>query len=244
MISRSETYHFDRFSLKDMTICGSALRRIGIGAETMEEVASRIVGYFHDSFVHPDTGKPALALARCFKTESYDGLPESALQAIAANDGEEPDKDTQFLTLLGTAGAEPQWNDRRQSKGHQAISLSSKEMIMQLPMIAQLIQQLGLGLDAIFDADLMVDLEQKTFNVFHVPTAPGSPYIPAQGSFVIPYGVRSVLGFGGILPSGSLFAFILFSTVPIPRSAAEQFKSLALNAKFALLPFDRGTVFN
>ncbi|MGD1938712.1 MAG: hypothetical protein ACFCA4_14340 [Cyanophyceae cyanobacterium] len=243
MTNRSETYHFDRFSLKDMTTCGSALRRIGVGAKTMEEVASRIVGYFRHSFVHPDTGESALALARCFKTESYDGLPESALQAIAANDGM-PDQETQFLTLLGTAGAEPQWNDRRQSQGHQAIPLSSKEMIMQLPMISQLIQQLGLGLDAIFDADLMVDLEQKTFNVFHVPTAPESPYIPAQNNFVIAYGIRSVLGFGGILPSGSLFAFILFSTVPIPRSAAEQFKSLALNAKFALLPFDRGTIFD
>ncbi|MEM9771203.1 MAG: hypothetical protein AAF889_06350 [Cyanobacteria bacterium P01_D01_bin.73] len=242
--NQSEKYCFDHFSLKDMTTCGTTLRRMGAGAETMEEVATRIVRYFRDSFIDPDTGESALALARCFKTESYDTLPDSAMQAIAATSDGNPDPEATFLTLLGTAGAEPHWNSRSESQGHQAIPLSSKDVVLRLPMICQLIKQLGLDIETILDPELMVDQEQKTFNVFHVPKAPGSPYIPAQDKFVIPYGIRSVLGFGGILPSGSLFVFILFSSVSIPRSAGDQFKSLALNAKFALLPFDRGSVFN
>ncbi|MGE5296319.1 MAG: hypothetical protein ACM3VT_15965, partial [Solirubrobacterales bacterium] len=71
----------------------------------------------------------------------------------------------------------------------------------------------------------------RTFNVFHVPEAVGSPDIPEQAEFVIPHGVRSVLGFGGMLPGRDLFAVILFSQVPIPRSTAELFRPLALCVK-------------
>jgi hypothetical protein len=60
---------------------------------------------------------------------------------------------------------------------------------------------------------------------------------------VIPYGIRSVLGFGGILHTGDLFAVIIFSKVPIVRNTAELFKTLALNVKIALLPFAAGPVF-
>ncbi|MFM8550852.1 MAG: ATP-binding protein, partial [Nitrospiraceae bacterium] len=70
------------------------------------------------------------------------------------------------------------------------------------------------------------------------PEAVGSPYLPGQGQIVVPYGVCSVLGFGGLLPTGSLFTVILFSKVPIPRETAELFKTLALSVKIALLPFD------
>ena len=33
---------------------------------------------------------------------------------------------------------------------------------------------------------VVVDVMEHTFNVFHVPNAVGSPYIPAQEDFVIP----------------------------------------------------------
>jgi hypothetical protein len=112
-------------------------------------------------------------------------------------------------------------------------------------MIAQLIKQFGLEVETLLGADptQLVDLTQRTFNVFYVPDAVGSPNIPAQDEFVIPSGIRSVLGFGGVLPSGDLFAIILFSKVPISREVAEMFKRLALNAKVAVLPFDGETIF-
>jgi hypothetical protein len=49
--------------------------------------------------------------------------------------------------------------------------------------------------------------------------------------------VRSVLGFGGLLPPGEPFATIIFSRTPIPREVADRFKPLALNVKVALLAF-------
>jgi hypothetical protein len=88
--------------------------------------------------------------------------------------------------------------------------------------------------------DLLVDMEQKTFNVFHVPHAEDSPYVPDQESFVVPFGIRSVVGFGGLLPPADLFAIILFSRVPIERDTANLFAPLALSVKLALLPFAGG----
>jgi hypothetical protein len=112
-------------------------------------------------------------------------------------------------------------------------------------MISQLIIQFGLEVSALIQPDpaLLVDLEQRTYNVFHVPDAVGSPHIPAQQGFVIPFGIQSALGFGGMLPTGDLFAVILFSKVHVPRATAEMFKTLALSVKVAVVPFVGGVVF-
>jgi hypothetical protein len=45
-----------------------------------------------------------------------------------------------------------------------------------------------------------MEMEQKSSNVFFVQETAGSPSIPAQENFVIPYKVRSVLDFGTLLP--------------------------------------------
>ena len=149
------------------------------------------------------------------------------------------------LTLLGTAGDHPQWNHRRSSIGHQVIPLPSEQMVTQAPMISQLIQQLGLSIRSVVAPapDMIVDLQERTFNVFHIPAALDSPYIPAQADFVRSFNIQSVIGLGSILPSGNLIVIILFSKIPISRSTAELFKPLALNVKMAVLPFDRGNVF-
>ena len=94
------------------------------------------------------------------------------------------------------------------------------------------------------DPRLIGDLEQRTYNTFYLPEASGSPYIPAQEEFVTPFGIKSVLGFGGVLTSGHLFAIIMFSKTPIPRETAESFRKLAPNVKAAVLPLVSGKVFS
>ena len=237
---------FSRFSLSNMVECGSALRSLGDRAGSMEEVAGRIVARLDDWFRVPETGEPACALVRLFKTHVYQHLPVE-LQTIAREQmaPASPDPETRCLTLLGTTGLLPEWQTRSRSKGHRVIPLPSVEVMTRLPMIIQLVRQLGLEVGSMLHRSptLLVDWEQRTFNVFHVPEAVGSPDIPAQAEFVIPHGVRSVLGFGGMLPGRDLFAVILFSRVPIPRSTAELFRPLALCVKIALLPFVNGPVF-
>ena len=92
-------------------------------------------------------------------------------------------------------------------------------------------------------AEIIKDLDQKQFGVFHVPVAANSPFIPAQQEFVAPYGVASVLGFGGMLPDGDLFVAILFARVSIPVSTAEMFRTVALNLKLGLLALLEKPVF-
>jgi hypothetical protein len=149
------------------------------------------------------------------------------------------------LTLLATAGDKPEWNSRKTSVGHKAIPLPSARVVSQAPMISQLIVQFGLDIADVVkpEATLMLELEQRTFNVFHAEEAAGSPFVPAQQDFVVPFGIRSVLGFGGMLPDGKLIAIIMFSKVRIPREKADMFKTLSLSAKLAMLPFTDGTIF-
>ena len=235
-----------RFTRSDMIACEAALRKLGQGAGSMEEVADRIVRHLYDHLVDPRSGERSCILVRFFKTHPFGEL-DPGLRRIALDVlGRPPDSPAmKCLTLLATAGVRPEWNSRESSAGHRAIPLPDALVADRLPMLGQLIKQFGLEVGAVLDPDpaLLLDLEQRTYNVFHVPEAPGSPYVPAQGEFVIPFGVRSVLGFGGMLPRGDLFAVILFARVPIARATAALFRSLALSVKLAVLPFVGRAVF-
>ena len=240
-------YSLTKFTLGNMTECGAALRKLGEGSNSMEEVANRITRYFYEQFVDSGTGQNAFALVRCFKTHAYGDL-DANLQHFANRMLSESPKQVEMkcLTLMATTGDQPEWNDRFGSTGHQAIPLVSEQMVAQAPMISQLIHQLGLTINTVLspDPELLVNLQERTYNVFHILEAEGSIHIPAQAEFVRPYQIKSVVGFGGILPSGNLMAIILFSKVPIQRDLAELFKPLALNVKMAMLPFDQHSTFS
>ena len=79
------------------------------------------------------------------------------------------------------------------------------------------------------DHDLIAELQRRQCTVFLVPDAAGSPFIPAQDDFVVRYGVRSVLAFGGMLPAGELFATVLFSREALSPKVAELFTPLSLS---------------
>jgi hypothetical protein len=242
-----DMYDLSHFTLSDMTRCGVELRKLGAGASSMEEVAGRVVRLLHAQLSMSASDARACPLVRTFVTLPFASL-EPGQQQFARRLLPDIDAHPQMkcLTLLATAGDEPQWNARQRSAGHQALPLPSEESIARSPMIAQLIRQLGVQVGALLDpgSRLVLDESQHTFNVFHVPDALGSPYIPAQAEFVEPYEIRSVLGFGGLLPPGELFATILFARTSVPREVAERFRTMALNVKVALLPFSGVKVFS
>ncbi|MGH9810759.1 MAG: sensor histidine kinase, partial [Terriglobia bacterium] len=132
------------------------------------------------------------------------------------------------------------------SRGHRAIPLPSPEIVEKAPMIAQLIKELGLDLNAVIrpSPDVVRELAGKRHGVFHVENAVGSPYIPAQEEFVQRYGIKSVLGFGGMLPNGELFAVILFANVTVSAASADRFRSLALDVKSSFSRFSDTNIFN
>ena len=235
-----------KFGLSEMLRCSTELRRATREAPTMEDAAQRVCRVLYDELITPENEK-ACALVRCYKTHPYGKLePELQAFARAVLHARTAGPTMRCLTLIGTVGDQPAWNSRRTSAGHQAIPLPSADIIEKAPMIAQLIRQFGLDLSEVVQptTDLVRGVTGKTYGVFHVPEAVGSPYIPAQRDFVLEFGIRSVVGFGGSLPSGDLFAVILFSRVPISSETADRFRNLALDVKSGFFPYRDGEVFS
>jgi hypothetical protein len=112
-------------------------------------------------------------------------------------------------------------------------------------VVSQLLEQFGLdlGVHLSNERSLLLEIEQHSYNVFLVPEALGSPYIPAQEEFVVPNKIQSVLGFGGLLPSGDIYAVLMFTRVKISKATADIFRNAAMNIKVALLPFLGHSIF-
>ena len=235
------SFNLAEFNLASMLRCGRGIRRAGQHSASLPAAADAIVRYLYtDSGTIPD-GRRACALVRCYRTLSYDRL-DRAQRAFADGMLHAPaaSPDMKCLTLVATVGDEGEWCSPETSRSHRVIPLPSPEIIEAAPMIAQLIRQMGLDIDSVIrpQDSIIPALEGKTYNVFHVETAPGSPYIPAQEEFVVPYAIRSVVGFGGLLRSGDLFSIIMFSRVPIGEEAASRFRTVALDVKAAFFRFD------
>lgn len=240
-------FDLTQFDLAAQLRCSRELRKEIAGSTTLEDAARRTSRYFYQESRGPDGEQRACTLVRCYKTHPFSELPaDLQLAARRALGGEKPLPGMRCLTLLGTAGDEAAWNSRLRSKGHRAIPLPSVSIVEQAPMIAQLIREFGLDLAAVVQPapEVVRDTKGRKYGVFHVAEARGSPYIPAQAEFVEKYGVRSVVGFGGTLASGDLFAVILFSRVPVDAAAAERFRAIALDVKGGFFPFGPQQVFD
>lgn len=243
------------FGLTEMVRCSVALRHAAAGAQSMEDAATRICRYLYAEFGAMSSAAGAserigggdCALVRLYKTHPYARL-DPALRRFAdkAMGDAKARPGLRCLTLLASAGDEPEWNDRHTSRSHRAIPLPSPRIVEQAPMVAQLIRQFGLDLaDIVSPSEEFVrEMAGRSYGVFHVEHALGSPFIPAQEEFVRRFGIRSVVGFGGSLRSGDIFATILFSRVEITAEVAERFRTIALDVKSALFNFDEDQVFS
>ena len=231
-------YDLGTFSVEDKVGFARELRECGASVATVDEAAECVVRFFRDNLVDAATGQPACVLARLYVTRNFEELDAGRREFVLARAGElKVSARTKCLCLLATAGDEPEWNSVDASVGHRVIPLPSEEIVRQSPMISQLIQQLGLEINTVLtpDPEVIGDLSQREYNIFFVPVAQNSPYIPAQEEFVVPYRVKSALGFGGLLPTGDLFAVILFSRVFLSPEVALTFKTFALTVKGVLL---------
>lgn len=243
------------FGLTEMLRCSIALRRAASGAQSMEEAAGRVCRYLYDEFGAMSSAAGAdemigggdCALVRLYKTHSYSRLPPSLRRFADKALGEaRAAPGLRCLTLLATTGDEPEWNDRDTSRSHRAIPLPSSRIVEQAPMIAQLVRQFGLDLADVIapSPEFVREMAGRSYGVFHVENAVGSPFIPAQEEFVERYGIRSVVGFGGALRSAEIFAVVLFSRVEITRDVAERFRTIALDVKSTLFNFEEDQVFS
>ena len=230
------------FSLRDMAECAARVRRLGQGASSMEEAAGRIVTYLYDDLADHHSGQRACALVRFYKPHPYGLLDAGRRRGVEPRAaGETTSPDARYLALLATAGDEPAWRSVAGSHDHQAIPLDTAENAAGVPMVHCLMNQLGI--------DFSVSPPSSSSVTVAVDTRPSnsaaiSSDVLSQDPFVSRHGIRSVLGFGGQLPAGDLFAVVLFTRVPIETGARALFKPLALAVKVSLMAFVHGPFFS
>jgi hypothetical protein len=227
--------------LSDAIQLGSELRNTSADATSMEDAATRTARCIYKNLTLEGSTEPACALVRVYKTHPFGEL-DSHLQQFATQIlGSGPGADTRCLVLLGTEGAQADWRSRKTSRGHQAIPLPDPAFVARIPMVTELLRQLGVDVSQLLQGK-SEQHEGKAFSVFLVDDAIGSSHIPAQKEFVVPHGVKSVLGFGASMPGGDMFVTLLFSRVRVSRATADLFAPLSLNVKLSLLPFVGGAL--
>jgi hypothetical protein len=202
-------------------------------ATTLDAAAQLAASMLYETFLE------SLVLTRIYVTVPFGRLPQtnrSFVQQLAnANAAERALLDTTpVLSLMGTRGTEPAWNDRRQSKGHVGIPLITTSFVDAIPMIARLLQEMGVGIHWIDAQDpSRVDqlMDGGLCGLFYVRDArterdaSGRLIIPAQ-EFVAKHQVRTVFGMGGSYMGGLFATYILFCREELPKAIAQRYVPL------------------
>jgi hypothetical protein len=179
------------------------VREKSSGCRTLEEAAQGVSDALYKEF--GDT----IILVRMYATVPFGKLPvaNSAFVSQLAqthNITQLIKDDTLVLSLLGTRGSKPAWNDRRQSQGHVGIPLASAAFIDKIPMMSRLLKEVGLNLDWFDrqDTDIVIKAMGRVSGVFYVQDArtavdqQGRKIIAAQ-DFVEANQVQTVFGLAG-----------------------------------------------
>jgi hypothetical protein len=221
-------------------------------AATMEDAAATICRMLHEELEAelPDGRTKACVLVRCFKTHPFGLLAPELRQAAEARlpDGVRPTPEMRCMTLLASYGDRPEWCSRHTSRRFKATPIAHGSLA-RMPMWRSLFQQCGMPIpgavpaaDASGEAQF-VDRSHQSYKVFCVEQARGSASVPDQEEFVEPYQVASVIGFGGELRRGDVYAMLLFTRVPVTREIASQVNAIALGVTSTLFRFDETAVF-
>lgn len=239
MASLNLVHDLEQFSIKSMTECGVALRKAGVGKTSMDGVAEQTLNYMCSTLTFADRADGACALARFFVTQRFSQLPKELKRKLHSKQTSE-DPDPNCLLLLSSRGIKSEWNEQHCGQSEQVIVLPSGDALSEYPMLAEVTAQLDMPIENIqAHAVFISEHNNDNYYAFYIPDALSTSSIPAQDEFVIPNGVRSVVGYGGSLPSGCVFMVVLFLRVVISRQVALAFRPFALNTKIALLPFDQ-----
>lgn len=206
--------------------------------------------------VYP-TFEESLALVRVFGTIPYAELPAANQEGVRSLLRDRGIRSvlppaTPVLSLMGTRGRLPEWNDRAQSRGHGGIPLASAEFVGEIPMISRLLSEFGLAIVGMDDGGARI-VRSKVGNLsamFYVADARtatderGRLIISAQ-DFVAEHDVRTVFGFGGAyMLERSYVAVILFATEHVEAEHARELAPLSSALKAATMRLvDQGRFF-
>lgn len=231
-----------RLSFKDVIELQNKIKELENKYNTLADAAQQYMSILYDGL------KESIILTRLFATIPFKDLPKlnkEFVKTLAHSSGvsKQIKEETLVLSLLGSRGAKPEWNDRRKSKGHVGIPLASSDFIDKIPMISRLLNQLGAGIDWIEETDtkLVAKIFKSISGVFYVKDAEtevdlkGRKIIAAQ-DFVKEKKVKTVFGIGGCYVKTPLFfTTIIFLREFIEKEMAEQFMLQASKFKIATM---------
>lgn len=205
------------------------LYALGENASSTEEIALKATDYLFEQFSKIDDFEDACGLVRFFRTMNYADLTADLQDIAKSKFNSEILESSNCLTLLATRGIQSEWNDRALSVNHRVIPLLSVEAIEKAPMVSRLVSRLGIEVTNVVTPTpgWFLPPDQKKYEVMYVAEAKEDPAIVSQEEFVMPYGIRSVVGFGGLLPTGDMFAVLMFMRVHIPLETAKHFTSFS-----------------
>ena len=195
---------------------------------TLEDSAQELVKIMCQSLV-TDNGQSAIVLSRFFKSCSYSDLPDDIKGYIKQKEGRNRiSPQDKYLTLLGTWGDLEEWRNREKSKNHKAFSINDKDMFYKIPMLSAVISQIGFKMPTTIEPyeKIIVDKQDIDYGVFYVEEAKDSKFIHTQSEFVVPFGVKSIFGFGGNYASTNFYAVIVFCREHISEDIVRLFLSL------------------
>jgi hypothetical protein len=193
--------------------------------QNFEQAAQAWAQTIYETFREPG-GNSTFALVRMFRIDEYAKLPPT-LRAKAKADW------PYVIALAGTYGDEVAWCARQRSNGHQVLDPEVKS-----PMVWAAIQSIGLTWGPATSEALAMQQDTALSKYFYVPDAIDSPYVPAQDEFVLPYGIKSVIGFGIRFLSNCAYMALCFSKVPLVEADVEKFVSLLPFVSTSLAAFD------
>ncbi len=167
-----------------------------------------------------EDGQPQLSLVRIFRLTDVDDLPPEVQQLV-------DEREQRVMALTGTWGIEEAWQHRTRSKGHQAVPISAIAVPERIPMFQEVLTQLGVDIEHLYETHELIVCDDRPYQgTFYVPNA-HSPVIPAQDDFVIPYGIKSLVGFGGFIATQEvMYLLYAFANVPVSGEAARRFYRL------------------
>ncbi len=199
---------------------------------TFEQAAQRTSEIIYTAF------RSSLVLVRTFITVPFGQLPRSMQNTVsdAARARQVANllkPDSLVISLAGTAGSQPAWNDRKMSRKHQGIPLISSHFVQSVPMISRLLHQMGLEVGWVDTQDMGLVDQNMSSPLFYVPDAAVTvdkllrKVIPDQ-DFVRTYGVKTVFGVGGsyVMQRNAQLVMVVYCSEPVPKSVAELFSTL------------------
>ena len=219
-----------RLELGDVARMAGVIRHLSDGQDSLQSFAEKLCRYLENHLRGENTDRQTV-LVRFYATVGLGDLPVKDQVHARRRSRVALTDDTTCMTLLATAGKKSAWNDRNASLGGRVIPLTDESQVASHPLLALVLEQAGLDIETLLSRQehRRPRSQRETYGHVYLPDPADSSLIDSR-SFIEEHGVRTVLGFGGGLPTGGSFAVVLFADAVVTAEQARLFGTLALSA--------------